>query len=164
MGSNTLNAVSALFLSLTCTLYGQASRKPSFENGGYGRLPLTFEANRGQSSLQATFLARGSGYTAFLTTDGLVLSLRTKEIGGVEHSKQPAAANHSLQIKLRGATVNPVAIGEDPQPGIVNYFIGNDPHRWRLKVPTYGRVRYRNVYPGIDLVYHGNHQQLEYDF
>src|SRR2546428_259370 len=49
-------------------------------------------------------------------------------------------------------------------PGKSNYFIGNDPKKWRANIANYAKVRYRNVYPGVDLVYYGNQQQLEYDF
>jgi hypothetical protein len=56
------------------------------------------------------------------------------------------------------------AEGSEPLPGVSNYFLGNDPSQWRTNVPTYARVRYGAVYPGIDLVYYGNHRQLEYDF
>jgi hypothetical protein len=52
------------------------------------------------------------------------------------------------------------ASGVDRLPGIVNYFLGNDASKWR----TYARVQYRDVYPGIGLVYYGNQKKLEYDF
>ncbi|MBI1876199.1 MAG: hypothetical protein HYS05_20220, partial [Acidobacteria bacterium] len=54
--------------------------------------------------------------------------------------------------------------GEGELPGRTNYFIGNDPTKWRTDIPTFAKVRYHDVYPGIDLVYYGNQQQLEYDF
>jgi hypothetical protein len=54
--------------------------------------------------------------------------------------------------------------GEGKLPGRANYFIGKDPSQWRTGVATYSRVRYREVFPGVDLVYYGNQQQLEYDF
>ncbi|MFZ0804982.1 MAG: SBBP repeat-containing protein, partial [Candidatus Sulfotelmatobacter sp.] len=69
-----------------------------------------------------------------------------------------------MQFRLSGATTNPKVVGEDLLPGKVNYFLGNNPTKWRTNVATYARVRYENVYPGIDLVYYGNHRQLEYDF
>ena len=53
--------------------------------------------------------------------------------------------------------------GHDELPGRSNYFIGDDPAKWRTNIPTYARVRYEAL-PGIDLVYYGNHGQLEYDF
>jgi hypothetical protein len=133
----------------------------------YGGLPLTFEANRGQTNAQAKFLVRGRGYTAHLTTDGMVLALRTKQTSkSMSGSSTTGTSNrpNMLEIRLQGANAKSDIVGEQPQPGIVNYFIGRNPANWRTKIPTYARVRYKSVYPGIDLVYHGNHQQLEYDF
>jgi beta-propeller repeat-containing protein/ASPM-SPD-2-Hydin domain-containing protein/HYDIN/CFA65/VesB family protein len=133
----------------------------------YGKLPLTFEANHGQTGSQVKFLSRGPGYTAFLTSDGVVLSLRAEPIGGSSATTAiPAAPSPrtTLQFKLVGAAANPAVVGEIPQIGRVNYFIGNNPAKWQRNVPTYAQVRYRNIYPGIDLLYYGNHRQLEYDF
>src|SRR5579864_6284592 len=135
-------------------------------HANYGQLPLTFEANQGQTDGQVTFLSRERGYRAFLTADGMVLSLRPSEIATPDTSIAGAfkTAPTTLQFRLVGAARNPAVVGEDLQPGKVNYFLGNDPAQWHTNVSTYGRVRYKNIYPGIDLVYHGNHQQLEYDF
>lgn len=137
----------------------------------YARLPMTFEANQGQAGPQVKFISRGTRYTAFLTAGGIVLSLRPNEPVPVSQISTVAAPNQSqqplsttLQFTLLGAAQNLTAIGEDPQSGRVNYFIGKEPSKWLTNVPTYARVRYKNVYPGIDLVYYGNHQQLEYDF
>src|SRR5208283_2349038 len=133
----------------------------------YGKLPLTFEANQGQTDPQVRFVSRGAGYTAFLTSDGIVLSLRTQQ-GVADHptNEVPAspAKHDTVQFRLLGAARNVPAIGEVPQPGRVNYFIGNNPAKWKRNVPTYGQVRYKSIYPGIDLLYYGNHRQLEYDF
>jgi hypothetical protein len=118
-------------------------------------LPLVFEANQGQADPQAAFLARGGGYALLLTPQAAVLSLQ-----------QSAAADgpaDELRLRLVGAA-DATPLGQDRLPGSTNYFIGNDPTRWRTGVPTYGRVLYRGVYPGIDLVYHGDQRQLEYDF
>ncbi len=133
----------------------------------YTGLPLTFEQNKGQTQFPVKFLSRGRGYTAFLTADGMVLSLRP--VPGAARPTVPAAkpghpSNATLQFKLVGSAANPIIVGEELQPGRVNYFIGNDPRKWHTNVATYARVRYHNVYPGIDLVYYGNHKQLEYDF
>src|SRR5882672_6346562 len=140
-------------------------------SGSYAALPLTFEANQGQTSPQVKFLSRGKGYTAFLTAGGIVLSLRPNQPVPVQRASNVGAPNQSqqsvstrLQFKLMGAVQSPPIIGENPQTGKVNYFIGKDPANWHTNVPTYSRVLYKNVYPGIDLVYYGNHQQLEYDF
>jgi Beta-propeller repeat/Abnormal spindle-like microcephaly-assoc'd, ASPM-SPD-2-Hydin len=136
--------------------------------GNYGHLPMTFEANQGQTSSAVKFLSRGHGYSAFLTTGGMVLNLRTTQPAPVaKTATAPAAsqaASTTLQFHLVGANANPAVVGEDLQPGRVNYFLGKNRANWHVNVPTYSKVRYKNVYPGIDLVYYGNHQQLEYDF
>jgi hypothetical protein len=76
-------------------------------------------------------------------------------------SRAPA----TLRLSLVGANTNAAATGENELPGKVNYFLGNDPKKWHTNVPTYAQVWYRNVYPGIDLVYHADQAgQLEYDF
>ncbi len=67
-------------------------------------------------------------------------------------------------MQLLGASLSSTARGLEPQPGIVNYIVGNDPKKWQSGIPTYGKVSFANVYPGIDLVFYGNQRQLEYDF
>jgi len=69
-----------------------------------------------------------------------------------------------MKMKLQGANLKPEIRGLDRQPGTSNYFIGRDPKQWRTNIPSYAKVKYEGVYPGIDLVYYGNNQQLEYDF
>jgi hypothetical protein len=67
-------------------------------------------------------------------------------------------------MSLVGAAPKPLVSGLDELPGKANYFVGNDPAKWRTNVPTYAKVHYRDVYPGIDLIYYGNQRQLEHDF
>lgn len=145
------------------------SRSTSVQTGGspYGSLPLSFEANQGQAAGQVKFLSKGKGYTAFLTGNGMILSLRPSEGSARQPLSSPPPISQSpavLQFTLVGAAGNVTVTGEDLQPGKVNYFFGNDSSRWQTNIATYGRVRYHNVYPGIDLIYYGNHRQLEYDF
>src|ERR1017187_7782878 len=118
----------------------------------YGKLPLSFEANRGQTNQNVKFLSRGRGYTLFLTGDGSALSLKHGADSGV------------VRTRLLGANSKVVVSGADRLPGASNYFIGNDPAKWRTGIPSYGKVRYAGVYPGVDLVYYGNQGKLEYDF
>jgi hypothetical protein len=121
----------------------------------YGKLPLSFEANQGQVSGPAKFLSRGLGYELILTGDEAVLSL----------GKAAPDAADTLRMKLVGANATAVVAGADELPGKSNYFLGNDATQWRTNVPNYARVRYGNVYPGVDLVYYGTQGgQLEYDF
>ena len=137
-------------------LSGAAARTepalPPLITDSYGKLPLSFEANRGQTARQVKFLARGPGYTLFLTGDAAVLSLRRQK------------ANAVLRMKLQGANARASVTGADALTGKSNYFIGGDSRQWRTNVPTYAGVKYAAVYPGIDLVYHGNQRLLEYDF
>src|SRR5438093_3579644 len=145
----------------------------------YGKLPLSFEANRGQMDSDVKFFSRGSGYGIFITPTEMVLSLgrgsrqETKEPEALKRNAGPnrpsAAADRPrrtsvLRMKLAGADPKPQLTGEEELPGKVNYFIGNDPKKWRTNVSTYAKVKYREVYPGIDLVHYGNQRQLEYDF
>jgi Beta-propeller repeat/Abnormal spindle-like microcephaly-assoc'd, ASPM-SPD-2-Hydin len=79
--------------------------------------------------------------------------------------KSPKAAADVLRIKMIGANPKAQIDGADQLAGKTNYFIGKDPKKWRRNVPLYSQVRYRAVYPGIDLIYHGSSErQLEYDF
>src|SRR5882672_6479114 len=123
-------------------------------NESYGKLPLHFEANRGQTDKDVRFLSRGPGYGLYLTAGEAVLVL----------SKHADTKRVALRMSLVGAARKPLVSGLEEQPGKANYFIGKDPAKWRTNVPTYAKVHYHDVYPGIDLVYYGNQRQLEYDF
>ena len=136
----------------------------------YARLPLFFEANRGQADSNVKFLSRGRGYTLFLTTGEAVLSLREPDGGTQSRSSTVAPDAQSepstvLRMKLASTNPEPQITGLEELPGKSNYFHGNDPGKWLTQVPHYARVKYEEVYPGIDLVYYGTkQQQLEYDF
>src|SRR5437016_11123222 len=67
-------------------------------------------------------------------------------------------------MRLVGANPAPEVAGVGELPGKSNYFLGNDPTKWRTNVSTYAKVEYREVYPGVNLVYYGNQRQLEHDF
>jgi hypothetical protein len=131
----------------------------------YGKLPLRFEANAGQADTEVKFLSRGSGYHLFLTANEAVLALHEAKAASEARAQSRATNQKSIvRMKLIGANPAPHLEGEDALPGKSNYFIGNDPAKWRRNVTSYTKVRYRSVYPGIDMVYYGNEQQLEYDF
>jgi len=133
-----------------CALVLLLSGAASFEAAAhsYGELPLAFEENRGQTDPEAKYVARGPGYTVFLTADGAVWRTR----------------NAVITMRLTGDRRSPQPRGVDPQPGRAHYFIGNDPRGWRTDVPMFSRVEYGEVYPGIGLVFYGNRRRLEYDF
>jgi hypothetical protein len=140
----------------------------------YGRLPLAFEANLGQAPGEVEFLARGSGYSLFLTSGEAVLALRkpaaTKrdqmalESPFAETGDAPAIEQVALSMQFIGANATPQMVGLEALPGKVNYLLGHDPATWRTNVSTYAKIEYRAVYPGVDLIYYGNQGQLEYDF
>jgi hypothetical protein len=123
----------------------------------YGKLPLRFEANVGQSDARVQFLSRGPGYSVFLTNTEAVLALSPQQ--------KASGPSELLHLQLVGSNPRAQAAGLDLMETRSNYFIGSDPAQWHSNVPNYGRVVYQGVYPGIDLVYHGSsQQQLEYDF
>jgi len=160
----------------------------------FGKLPLRFEANRGQTDPEVKFLARGPGYALFLTSTEAVIRLREAAekprlpisrpadllrcrkppclpLHGRDALRNAAAQKPTLQengsvvsMKLVGANPAATVRGIDKLPGTSNYFIGNDPAQWRREVPGFAKVGYEQIYPGIDLVYYGNPEQLEYDF
>src|SRR5580704_6528427 len=99
-------------------------------------LPLVFEPNQGQADPRVRFLAHGSTSTLWLTQDEAVLG----------------SAQSALHIRFEGGTRTPAIQPEDALAAHANYFFGNDPSRWRHDIPLFGKVRYRNVYPGTDVV------------
>jgi hypothetical protein len=135
---------------------------------GYGNLPLSFEPNRGQTDAQVKFLSRAGNQRLWLTSDEAVLAVGRPPRPIGPDPKQAAAVKGNqgapaiLRMKFVGANANPRIAGEGKQPGTVNYFAGK-PNEWRTKIPVYSRVRYSNLYPGIDLVFYGNNRELEYD-
>jgi hypothetical protein len=130
----------------------------------YGRLPMTFEKNVGQSDGQVRFLARGAGYALFVTDTETVAVLRKADPAQHRPKNQKKADPPAvIRMQLAGASEHPRIEGEDLLPGKSNYFIGNDPSKWRANVPQFAKVRMTDVYRGIDVVYYGNQQQLEYD-
>lgn len=129
----------------------------------YARLPLSFELNQGQTDRRVKFLARGEGYTLFLAQDEAVLVFEQTLTPPKGHSvarRNPGV----VRLKLVGAGQEVRVSGVEESPAKSNYFIGNDPRRWRTAVPNYAKVRYSELYPGVDLVYYGHQGRLEYDF
>jgi len=120
----------------------------------YNNLPLYFEINKGQTNKEVKFLSRGLGYALFLKQDGAVLRLNKSSL-----------KNSSLvSLKLVGINPDARVEGLDKLDGKVNYFIGSNSNKWFKGINTYKKVKYSNIYSGIDLVYYGNQKQLEYDF
>lgn len=123
---------------------------------------------------RVAFLAHGRRYTLSLSDSGALLSLAPKTgfefqppASGSQQSTEKearAAADSILTILLRNAKPQQGINGEDRLPGTINYLIGSDPTKWKTAIPTFAKVRYTGIYPGVDLIYYGNQQQLEFDF
>lgn len=120
----------------------QSSKSSILET--YGKLPLHFEANKGQTDGQVNFLSRGNGYTLFLTTTEAVLALRqpeseikTKFPSKTESIEQKKKTVTVLRMKLLGANSKPQVKGMEELTGKSNYFIGKDPTKWHTNIPHY---------------------------
>src|SRR5437870_3042985 len=111
------------------------SRLLASPDSSYGQIPLTFTANRGQVHDSVRFTAGGSGLTAYFTPAEVVINL----------------PGSTVRMRYLGANISPTVDGLDLQEGHANYFRGADPSLWRTNVPLYGRVVYKDLYPGIDM-------------
>ena len=131
-----------------------------------GDLPVAFEPNVGQTDSQVRFLARTPGAIVFFTDSEAVMVIDRSEkdrSGRMRGRKAPANWQQEVvRMKLVGGET-PQASGLEKLPGVSNYFIGQDPKKWRTDVPHYARIQYRGVYPGIDMICYGKGRQLEYD-
>ena len=181
--------ICALVMALGLPSHGQSQDQGAKASllKNYGKIPLHFEPNVGQSNAQAKFISRGNGYAVLLTPSEAVLVLRQPGVTErhpahakpVSHNltelladklwQEPTGGEQTtpeavLRTRLLGANPNPTISADEALPGKANYFIGNDPKRWHTNIPSYGKVKYDGVYPGVDLVYYGNQAQLEYDF
>jgi hypothetical protein len=146
----------------------------------FAALPLAFEENKGQTDAQVEYMARGNGYTLFLTASDAVFSLssasaanrtssirrgtqlQAKNLPKQSNTQKDSTAVVRMQVAGGNALAKVSASGQ--LPGKSNYFIGNDPSKWQEDVAHYARVSYQDVYPGINLAFHGAQRQVEFDF
>lgn len=171
-----------LLLAVCCLFFHSAMAVGSGADGSRGLFPtrehyrnqaLAFEANAGQVDGNIAFLAYGRDYSLWLAGSEASLSLGRRANSNLyvplfesdsSSIGAPGAPAGNLHIGLRNARRWPDLSGENLLPGTINYFIGSDPAEWKTAIPTYAKVRYSGIYPGVDLVYYGNQQQLEFDF
>jgi hypothetical protein len=153
-------AAAAGCLLVLAVLVAPEAPSPGTSQGGGGleasiaTAPLSFEPNAGRTDGRVDFLAHSvAGGSLYLTSREAVLAL-----------PQGKHDSRALRLGFRGADPDAPARGLEERPGKANSFIGDDPSRWRTGIPTYGRVRYEGIYPGIDLDFYGSQQDLEYDF
>jgi hypothetical protein len=136
------------------TLAAQENTSQTALIKNYAQLPLRFEQNLGQIARPVSYLSQGEGYQLFLTHKETVIIL--------QNDKQKQAT--VIRTSLVNANA-PIAFqGQNQLQGKTNYLIGRNKTDWISNVPNYAEVIAKEVYPGIDLRYHGDQQQLEYDF
>ena len=187
--SNSHRRASAATVAPTPASTARTAAPPSQDRvkAKYAALPLAFEKNEGQANPQIQYVARGKGYKLGLKSNQAIMTLpgkkRDSEVRDMMMNKRRGAAGvrammkkrrltaphapsttASVQMNLLGANPHAQLVAGDLQQGKVNYFLGNDPAKWISNVPLYGRVNYKNVYPGVDLAFHGAGQQLEFDY
>ena len=122
--------------------------------------PISFEPNQGQTDDRVKFMARGSGYNLFLTPSNALFFLRQ---AGSGNDLVPRDSD-VFTMNMVGSNTAPKITGREELSSTSSYFLGSDPQKWHTNIPNFGKVQYEDIYPGIDLVYHGTHGQLEYDF
>ena len=132
----------------------------------YAALPMRFEPNVGQTDARVQYLARGTGYTMFLTASESVIVLGQSQatVRGNDSPDSDSPHPEVVRMGFVGAAAKPTIVGLQPLPGITNYFVGKDPNQWHTDITSFAKVRYSQLYPGIDLVYYGNAGAIEYDF
>jgi hypothetical protein len=131
----------------------------------YSKIPLSFEANYGQADKKIKYLSRASGYSLALAPTTFTLAVADPR--NKNHEKSPGrsrASAHVIRATLVGANAAANLTGLEQLPTRTNYFIGSDPRKWKTNLPNYAKVKYSGVYPGVDLVFYGKQDLLEYDF
>jgi hypothetical protein len=140
------------------------------------RVPLAFEPADGRSPVDADFRARGPGYTVHVGSGGALIALQAPEargavasgdaVGGPSErrgSRSAVGDSGWVRVQFAGAAERAGFVVEAPVSGRIHRLIGSDPARWQRNLQPHGRIRYRDVYPGIDVAYYGNGRELEYD-
>ncbi len=116
-------------------------------SGSVSSGPLVFERNAGQASPAVSFLARRPGMNVFFTSAGPTFAWR----------------NAGVSLVFIGVNPHLIIEGENKIAGISNYLISKDPSRWITNVEHFSRVRYHDLYPGVDAIFYGTNELLEYD-
>ena len=126
----------------------------------YSKIPLSFVANYGQADKKIKFISRGSGYSLALGPNTFTLAVANPR----KKNNESGASGSVLHATLLGGNTAANLTGLERQLTTTNYFVGSDPRKWKTNVPNFAKVKYSGVYPGVDLVFYGNQNQLEYDF
>jgi hypothetical protein len=119
----------------------------------YGKLPLSFVPNEGQTDKAVRYYAQGAGYGFFFTHEGARLSFANSEGRG-----------HALALDFLGAEPDATLEARQRLSGKVNYLVGNDQANWHQGLPTHGELLYGGLWPGIDMAVRGEGGKLKYEF
>jgi len=142
----------------------------------YVDIPLQFEWDCEDCGKKFDFLSRGAGFDVFVGPGEVVLHLRRPELEptegeplvhnsrGCEYKAEELSREIVLRMKIRGLNPDSEAVGRERSVGGNHYFLSNDPREWLIDVPTYKRIEYVNIYPGIDLAFYGDQNRFEYIF
>jgi len=128
---------------------GARQRAEILEN--YGKLPLSFVENRGQTDKRVAYYLQSSAYSLYFTRRGHALRLT--------QGQGEATKAHTIEVELVNASAKRVE-SRERLPGVVSYFTGPKKD-WRAGIPTHGQIRYVQAWPGIDLSYNGHGGRLE---
>jgi beta-propeller repeat-containing protein len=152
----------------------RAPLRPARATQHLEQLPLSFEPNRGQVGPGPDFHAVGRGFEALLAKDGTTILLPPPLAANRQSDcRMPNGSALSARSVRHGETIRMRLLHANPDPEVAavnklfgksNYLVGRDPSRWHTDLPNYSQVEYSDVYPGIDLRYHGTQRNLEYDF
>lgn len=165
--------------STLCFEIANADNAQILEN--YGKIPLAFTMNQGQVDSQVKFTSQGSGCSMFFTPQGTTFLLSKETEASVakrlakrslvyqgdpqdDREQEIEREYFTLKLNFFNASSNTEIAGENRLPWNNNYFMGNDPKKWQSDVPNYQKVRFKDVYDGIDLVYYGTKNRIKYDF
>lgn len=136
----------------------------------YGNLPLKFEPNQGQTNPRVKFSSRGKGFNFFITNSETVFLLNKialneagKPESGASKRKKTVIENSVVRMQFVGSDKNNRILGVEELPGKSSYFLGSDAAKWQTNVSQFAKIKQESVYPGVDVVYYGNQNQLEYD-
>ena len=147
-----MSAVAQNLLASPADPHGTTEQKV---RDAYGKLPLAFVPNAGQTDARVRFSAQAGGATFHFTQVEAVFALR---------KGSPGQTGVVLRLAFLGANPDTTIEGQGPGTGRVNYLVGNDQSQWHTGLSTYGQVVYRDLWPGIDLVFRGDASRLKYDF
>ncbi len=126
----------------------------------YGKMPLYFIPNRGQMDERVDYYLQGKDKAVYFTSEGLTFVLNEKS---AKSESTVGPRRSAVKLDFVGATADVRPSGEEKTGAIVSYFKGK-PEEWKAGLPTYSRIVYKNLWPGIDLAYYGTVDKMKYEF